>query len=38
MSEDAGERAEIYHQLEEYCAMDTYAEYIVYHALRNIVT
>lgn len=31
------EKAILYEQLEQYCAMDTYAEYIVYHALENMM-
>lgn len=30
------EKQIIYKQLEEYCGMDTYAEYIVYHALKDL--
>lgn len=35
--EDAEEKKRIYDQLIEYCAMDTYAEYLVYHALERLV-
>lgn len=30
---DEAEKQQLYQQLEAYCAMDTYAEYVVYHAL-----
>ena len=30
-------KQEIYGQLEQYCAMDTYAEYIVYYALEDMM-
>lgn len=30
------EKEELYRQLHEYCAMDTYAEYIVYHAIEEL--
>lgn len=36
-SEDSETKAEIYQQLNEYCSMDTYAEYIVYHALCDLL-
>ncbi len=33
---DGEEKQKIYHQLEEYCGMDTFAEYIVFHALKDL--
>lgn len=30
-------KEELYQALYEYCAMDTYAEYIIYHALKDLV-
>ncbi|MEG0330355.1 MAG: DUF2779 domain-containing protein [Longicatena sp.] len=33
---EPAEKAIIYQQLSEYCSMDTYAEYIVYHALKKL--
>lgn len=32
------EKAELYEQLSAYCSMDTYAEYIVFHALKALMT
>ncbi|MEG0469079.1 MAG: DUF2779 domain-containing protein [Longicatena sp.] len=32
------EKKEIYEQLTQYCSMDTYAEYIVYHALKELAS
>lgn len=37
-AEDKAEKDEIYHQLCEYCSLDSYAEYIVFHALEELVS
>ena len=34
---DDAKKQVIYEQLEQYCAMDTYADYIVYHALKDMM-
>lgn len=36
-SADGEKKQELYRQLEQYCSMDTYAEYIVYHALEDMI-
>lgn len=35
---DQEERASLYEQLNAYCSMDTYAEYIVFHAIEELIT
>ena len=35
---EGSEKAKIYDELMQYCSMDTYAEFIIYHALLNLMT